>query len=425
MRVAADTGARRGELAALKIGDLQGRVLHIARAASMEQVGPTKTRRSRRLTVGATTAELWHDLVEALVRRLPDGEPLGDVAVLLRPRPPHRLSTSHLAHSFARLRTAAAVPEVSLHRLRHGVATFLVDRGEILKAQYRLGHRDPSTTLRNYAHALPLEDEADRRRHRRSSRTVQGLGPEHLADCAIGLQPAARRSAACRVPGSGLSRDIGQVSNDVEPAFGGSYRSDDLSATAACEPRPYRAICSARGRLLGPCGEQICRTVPKDSVVARRCRGMGSVIVPGVDGGELVRAQFLAFYDAAVGPLFGYLYRASGGQRELAEDLCQDVFATVLTRVRGGDVSVLTVPWVIAVGRNRLIDQWRRSARQERRLSQLFTSQPVAAASVDDDLLAWIAQLPASQRAAVVLHYLDDLPVHEVADPARQELQVD
>ena len=141
---------------------------------------------------------------------------------------------------------------------------------------------------------------------------------------------------------------------------------------------------------------------------------MGPVVVPGVDGGELVRAQFLAFYDAAVGPLFGYLYRASGGQREVAEDLCQDVFATVLMRVRGGDVSVLTVPWVIAVGRNRLIDQWRRSARQERRLSQLFTNQPVAAAS-NDDLLAWIAQLPASQRAAVVLHYLDDLPVHEVA----------
>ena len=141
---------------------------------------------------------------------------------------------------------------------------------------------------------------------------------------------------------------------------------------------------------------------------------MGPVVVPGVDGGELVRAQFLAFYDDAVGPLFGYLYRASGGQREVAEDLCQDVFTTVLTRVRGGDASVLTVPWVIAAGRNRLIDQWRRSARQERRLSQLSANQPVATAS-NDDLLAWIAQLPASQRAAVVLHYLDDLPVHEVA----------
>jgi len=141
---------------------------------------------------------------------------------------------------------------------------------------------------------------------------------------------------------------------------------------------------------------------------------MGPVVVPGVDGGELVRAQFLTFYDAAIGPLFGYLYRATGGQRELAEDLCQDVFATVLMRVRGGDVSVLTVPWVLAVGRNRLIDEWRRSARHERRLRQLSANQPVATAS-NDEVLAWIAQLPASQRAAVVLRYLDDLPVHEVA----------
>jgi len=29
----------------------------------------------------------------------------------------------------------------------------------ILKAQQRLGHRDASTTLRNYAHAMPLEDQ--------------------------------------------------------------------------------------------------------------------------------------------------------------------------------------------------------------------------------------------------------------------------
>jgi integrase len=29
-----------------------------------------------------------------------------------------------------------------------------------VKAQQRLGHRDASTTLRNYAHAMPLEDQA-------------------------------------------------------------------------------------------------------------------------------------------------------------------------------------------------------------------------------------------------------------------------
>ena len=30
--------------------------------------------------------------------------------------------------------------------------------GHLLKAQARLGHRDPATTLRHYAHAAPLDD---------------------------------------------------------------------------------------------------------------------------------------------------------------------------------------------------------------------------------------------------------------------------
>ena len=43
-RLAADTGARRGELAALQISDLDGDVLTISRATSNELVGPTKIR---------------------------------------------------------------------------------------------------------------------------------------------------------------------------------------------------------------------------------------------------------------------------------------------------------------------------------------------------------------------------------------------
>ena len=53
----------------------------------------------------------------------------------------------------------AGLPDAALHRLRHSVATHLVGEGKILKAQARLGHRDPATTLRHYAHAVPLDDE--------------------------------------------------------------------------------------------------------------------------------------------------------------------------------------------------------------------------------------------------------------------------
>ena len=54
-------------------------------------------------------------------------------------------------------------------------------------------------------------------------------------------------------------------------------RQRTVSGVLRASPAPDRAICSARGHLVWACGEQICRTVPKDSVVARRCRGMGPV----------------------------------------------------------------------------------------------------------------------------------------------------
>lgn len=159
VRLAADSGARRGELAALQFGDLEGRVLSIERAVSAEQLGPTKTGRSRRLTLGRATVALWEESEATWQAHLPAGCSLGEW--LFSPELSHqrRLTAGALGHWFAELATEAGVPGASLHRLRHSVATFLVGRGELLRAQQRLGHRDPSTTLRNYAHALPLEDE--------------------------------------------------------------------------------------------------------------------------------------------------------------------------------------------------------------------------------------------------------------------------
>jgi integrase len=159
VRLAADSGARRGELAALRFGDLDGRVLTIERGVSGEEVGPTKTRQVRRLTLGRTTVELWR-LSEAAWRRRAAGENnFGEWLFSRDLDHGRRLTTSGLGHWFAELRDVAGLEGVSLHRLRHTVATYLVGRGDLLQAQQRLGHRDASTTLRNYAHAMPLEDQ--------------------------------------------------------------------------------------------------------------------------------------------------------------------------------------------------------------------------------------------------------------------------
>jgi integrase len=53
VRLAADTAARRGELATLRLSDLDGRVLTIERNLSLDVLGPTKTSRTRRMTIGA------------------------------------------------------------------------------------------------------------------------------------------------------------------------------------------------------------------------------------------------------------------------------------------------------------------------------------------------------------------------------------
>jgi len=157
VRLAADSGARRGELAALKFSDLVGRVLTIERGVSGEQIGPTKTKRTRRLTLGRTTVELWRSSEQTWRRRV-EGTAFGEWDFSLDSDHQRRLTAGALGHWFAELCAEADLVGVSLHRLRHSVATFLVGRGELLRAQHRLGHRDPSTTLRNYAHALPSED---------------------------------------------------------------------------------------------------------------------------------------------------------------------------------------------------------------------------------------------------------------------------
>lgn len=157
VRLAADSGARRGELAVLRRGDVEGRVLTIERGLSQGVLGSTKSSRSRRLTLGATTAALVERRFSSWSERGP--APVSDWLFAPNPARETFVTADALSHKFRRLGMAAGVERPALHRLRHGVATHLVDAGKLFKAQARLGHRDPSTTLRHYSHAVPLNDD--------------------------------------------------------------------------------------------------------------------------------------------------------------------------------------------------------------------------------------------------------------------------
>ena len=154
VRLAADTGARRGELAALRFDDLDNRTLTIRRAISGTEITTPKSGHGRTLTVGATTTQIW----TRLHHEWSTDRTLGPWVFSGRRSHDQPITPSSLGHRFERLRDTADVPGATLHRLRHNVATFLVARGEILQAQARLGHRDASTTLREYSYALPGTD---------------------------------------------------------------------------------------------------------------------------------------------------------------------------------------------------------------------------------------------------------------------------
>ncbi|MCP2182204.1 tyrosine-type recombinase/integrase [Prauserella alba] len=154
VRLAADSAARRGELVAFTLGDLAGRTLTIERASQDGVIGPVKNHLRASMTLGTDTAAYWHGHVARW-----SGE--SDATAWLFSATPDRekpLLPNGLGQRFEKLARAAGLPEATLHRLRHTVGTYLVSQGKILQASKRLRHSDVATTLREYAHAIPLDD---------------------------------------------------------------------------------------------------------------------------------------------------------------------------------------------------------------------------------------------------------------------------
>lgn len=170
LRLAATSGARRGELCALrwKHVDLDNGVLLVERSIVVDGKGElvekdTKTHAARRLRLDAGTVDrLRRHRAEregygTELRRMVDTEdfvfshdPAGKI--------PWRPDYATLA--FCRLRDDLGLSGVRLHDLRHFAATILLSGGKDVKTvSGRLGHANAATTLGVYAHFLEAADE--------------------------------------------------------------------------------------------------------------------------------------------------------------------------------------------------------------------------------------------------------------------------
>ena len=133
-------------------------------------------------------------------------------------------------------------------------------------------------------------------------------------------------------------------------------------------------------------------------------------------------AAFRAWYEQSLPKVYGYLFHRCGRNPELAEELTQQAFVEAVRsrdRFRG---KADATTWVIGIARHKLVDHFRRTERDTRRLNALNARElgrggpagsapPIAPDDIDDAL----ADMPALQRAVLVLHYMDQLSVREVA----------
>ena len=131
------------------------------------------------------------------------------------------------------------------------------------------------------------------------------------------------------------------------------------------------------------------------------------------------RAALVELYDVALPHVYGYLL-ARCGRTVLAEDLTAETFLAAVDAVRGDDPPTLSVSWIIGVARHKLVDHWRRQARDERRLRALIDEAPRPEDPWDVELdvvraRQTLERLGPHHRVALTLRYLDDLPVSGVA----------
>lgn len=143
---------------------------------------------------------------------------------------------------------------------------------------------------------------------------------------------------------------------------------------------------------------------------------MGNGPMPATDGAD----RLLALYDQALPDVFGYLVRRC--PEPVAEELTSETFLAAVSAVRRGTVEHLTTPWLMTVARNKLVDHWRRQAREERKRHLVSVPElPPDDTDWDDQLdehraLTVLRTLGAHHQAALTLRYLDGLSVPDVAD---------
>jgi len=134
------------------------------------------------------------------------------------------------------------------------------------------------------------------------------------------------------------------------------------------------------------------------------------------------REAFAELFDRYHGPLYGFFRRRLASQ-ERAEDLTQETFLAAVTELKKGKRVRQPSAWVYGIARHKLLDHYRREQQADRQLtvaSMVEEINETTLAGTDesqarDRAIAALSAVAASQRAALVLCYVDGYSVPEAA----------
>jgi len=127
--------------------------------------------------------------------------------------------------------------------------------------------------------------------------------------------------------------------------------------------------------------------------------------------------QLVALYDDTVDDVYRYASRLTGGDRARTDDLVQETYLGVLRRLQAGEQLDLSAGYLVVACRSRFLDQLKSERRRADREVRVATTQvpPADHTPIDPIATEALGELPDDQRAALVLRYVDDQPVAEVA----------
>ena len=176
----ARTGLRLGEALALKWGDIDfnGGFLTVDRAwVKGKIVSPKGSRPGRRATrrvdlssqLRVVLREVWADRFERVVaidaeaQAALDAERAGALDAWVFSEGPTPVDPDNLRKRvFGPLLLAAELRQITIHDLRHGYASLLLQDGvELLYVSQQLGHHKPGFTLEKYGHLIPRDRRGD------------------------------------------------------------------------------------------------------------------------------------------------------------------------------------------------------------------------------------------------------------------------